>query len=96
MIVNRRTFVAKKGCLEEAAALMRAEVERTALPNTQRICIPVVAPFDLLVYEAEYENLEEYERLWTEWGASPEAAVFMEKWNALTEIGGTNEIWELV
>jgi hypothetical protein len=75
---------------------MKAEIERMNLPNTQRVLIPMVAPFDLLVYEAEYEDLSEYERLWADWAASPEAASFMEKWNALTEIGGTNELWELV
>ncbi len=96
MIANRRTFIIKRGRIEEAAALIKAEVARVDIPNAQRIYTPMIAPFGVLVYEAEYENLEEYEKSWTEWGASPEAAAFLEEWNVLTETGGTNEIWELV
>ena len=96
MIANRRTFIIKRGRLQEAAARFKAEVERVNIPNTQRIYTPEIAPFDVLVYEAEYENLEEYARLWAEWEASPEAAAFLGEWSALTETGGTNEIWTLV
>ncbi len=96
MITNRRTFIIKRGRLQEAAALIKAEAERVDLPNAQRVYVPEIAPFDVMVYEADYENLEEYEGIWAEWLASPEAAAFLEKLYAVTETGGTNEIWTLV
>ena len=96
MITNRRTFIVKRGRLQEAAALIKAEAERVDIANPQRVYVPEIAPFDVLVYEADYESLAEYEQVWAEWLASPEAAAFLEQWDAITETGGTNEIWTLV
>jgi len=94
MLVNRRTFVVKRGRLEEAVALFMAEGERIGI--TGRIYVPETGSFDTIAMEREFESLEEYERLWSEYFASPEAAQFQEKWYDLTETGGTNEIWRLV
>ena len=96
MLVNRRTFIVKRGCMEEALALLKAEKERVSHPHAGRIYTPSIGPFGVLVNEVEFESLEEYERFWAEWSASPEGAAFMEKWYDLTETGGTNEIWTLV
>ena len=79
---------------EEAIALVIAERERTG--TTLRIYGPSIGPFDVIAFEWEFENLEEYERLWAEWAATPEAAAFMEKWNEVTKPGGAHEIWTLV
>ncbi|MCK4782615.1 MAG: hypothetical protein KAV87_02610 [Desulfobacteraceae bacterium] len=93
MIVNRRTFVVKRGRFEEAVALFMAEIERT---NTvSRVYVPETGLFDTIAMEQEYESLEEYEKDLSEYFASPEAAQFLEKWYDLTETGGTNEIWRL-
>lgn len=94
MIVNRRTFVVKRGRFEEAVALFMAERERKGI--TGRIYVPETGSFDTIVMEQEYESLEEYEKDLSEYFASPEAAQFLEKWYDLTETGGTNEIWRLV
>ena len=94
MIVNRRTFVVKRGCMEEAVALLVADRER--IGGKHRIYVSNIGPFDTIAIELEGENLEEYEKGWAEWGATPEAATFLEKWHDLTESGGTNEIWTLV
>lgn len=94
MLVNRRTFVVKRGYMNEAVALQVAERERTG--TAYRIYMSSIGPFDVIALEFEGENLEEYERVWAEYFASPEAAQFLEKWYEVTETGGTNEIWELV
>ena len=94
MLVNRRTFVVKRGHMKEAVALAVAERDRTG--TASRIYISSIGPFDILAFEDEGENLEEYEKDWAEYFASPEAAQFLEKWYEVTETGGTNEIWRLV
>ena len=94
MIVNRRTFVAKRGRLEEAVALVLAEMERTN--TTPRVYVSETGLFETIAVEWELEGLAEYEKGWAEYFASPEAAPFLEKWAEITETGGTNEIWRLV
>ena len=93
MIVNRRTFVVKRGCMDAIVALSIAQREQIGRPY--RIYVPEMGPFDALAFEFEFENLQEYERVWAEWFGAPDAAEFMAKWYDLTEPGGTNEIWTL-
>jgi hypothetical protein len=95
MIANRRTFIVKPGCWDEAVALAVAETKRVSFPHPERIYTSNIGLFDRLVYEAEFENLAEYEKYWAEWFATPEADAFLKKWNDLLEAGGTNEIWTL-
>lgn len=95
MIVNRRVFVVKRGAMEDLVAMMKAEADRINLSVTFRLYTPKIAPFDRVVAEYEFESLQDYEQFWTDWSARPETAEFMEEWFKLTEIGGTNEIWNL-
>lgn len=95
MIVNRRTFRVKWGRVEEAVALMKAEGKRVGFPHALRLYTNYTGPFSTIAFEAEFENLEEYERWWAEYFASPEGAAFNGKFLALLEAGGTNEIWNL-
>ena len=97
MLVNRRTSYVKNGRMEEAVALLMAAIAQfTGYTRTSRIYTSEIGTFDVVAVEWEYANLEEYERRWAEWAATPEAATFLEKWYAVTERGGTNEIWHLV
>jgi len=94
MIVNRRTFVAKRGHIEEACELLAKERRHSGVvPGAMRIYVPEIAPFDTIVLELEFEDWEQYHRMWAEW--SPGEA-FWEKWYAVTEGGGTNAVWRLV
>jgi hypothetical protein len=43
--------------------------------------------------EWEYESLEEYNKLWTEWRALPEAAAVVARLYDLGEVGNTREFW---
>jgi subtilisin-like proprotein convertase family protein len=80
--------------MQEVVALVKAERERQN--GTWRIYVSDIGPHDTIAFEFELENLEEYERGWSEWRATPEAAAFMEKWNDLVKPGGATEIWTLV
>lgn len=96
MIVNRRTFIIKPPHMEEAAALVRAEMDRVGSLPGFRIYLSNIGPFHVLAFEAEFDNLVEYERLVGEFfeRVSPE---FWEEWHSITEAaGGANEIWTLV
>lgn len=94
MIVQRLTFRARRGRLNEAAELARAERERTG--GTHRIYLGYLGPRSDLAVEFEFEGLGEMEAFWSEWSATPESAAFMEKWDELLESYGTNEIWTVV
>jgi hypothetical protein len=83
MIVNRRTFVVKRGCMLEAVATMKELRERGN--GTFRIYTPNIAPFDIVVVEFEYGSLEEYDKEMTDWFASPEADEFLERWFEITK-----------
>ncbi len=96
MLINRRTFNVKRGHTDEVVALLKAAVEQSGNTRAFRIYTPETGSFEIVAVELEYESLEEYGRLWAEWSATPEAAVFLgEKWYDLTEGGYTNEIWWL-
>ena len=56
---------------------------------------PETGFLDSVALEWEYESLEEYERDWAEWAATPESAAIQERLYDLTEIGGTSEFWRL-
>ena len=94
VVVNRRTFNVKRGRMDEAVAAVKAESERfSSYTGPLRIYTAETGPADTLAVEWEYGSLEEYHRLWNEWGSTPGTAAYMEKWYELTEPGGTNELW---
>jgi hypothetical protein len=95
MVMNRRTFIVKRGRMQEAIALLKEEVQRSPNAQRTRIYVPEVAPFDVICAEGDFESLAEYERYWADYFAQPQTTAFLERWFELTETGGTNELWEL-
>ena len=96
VLVNRQTYNVKIGHADEVVAALKEATEQfSSYKHALRIYTPETGSFDVVAVEWEYESLEEYDRLWTEWRATPEAAAFNEKWSDLIERGGTNEIWHL-
>ncbi len=93
MVINRRTFIPKRGCGDQLLALFKAERERT---GNFRILTPIYGPFDVVVCEFETADQAELDKNWAEWGQDPLSQTFMEKFMALTENGGSNELWELL
>lgn len=93
MLVNRRTFIAKRGHIEDAAAMLVEGMKRMGTQG--RVYLPEFGPFDVIAVEGEFESLAAYEEFWASFAAQPETAEFMERWYAITESGGTNELWRL-
>ena len=96
MIVMRVTMNIKPGRMEEAAALLKAEIDRSRPSSVHRVYVPNVAPFDVLAVEGEWESVAESEKWFAEYGASPGWADFQKQFVELRASGGTNEYWELV
>jgi hypothetical protein len=97
MIVERRTFVVKRGHMDQFLALVKEFREQySSRAHAFRMYTPEIGSSDVVALEWEYESLEEYERDWTEWVATPESAAIQERVYDLTETGGTIEIWRLV
>ncbi len=70
MIVNRRTWLVKRGCMEEAIAVTEANMERITFPHASRGYASNIGPTSRVVLEAEFENLAEYEAFWAGFFAS--------------------------
>ena len=94
MLVNRRVFNVRRGRMDEVLALLKADRERTGVDY--RIYAADIGTLDQVAIEVNFENMQDYEKGWADWGSTPEAAAFMEKWLELTKTGGKNEIWTLV
>ena len=96
MIVSRVTMNMKPGRMEEAAALLKAEIDRSRPSSVHRVYVPNIAPFDVLAAEDEWESLAESEKWWAEYAAGPGFADFQNHWVELDAGGGTHEYWNLV
>jgi quinol monooxygenase YgiN len=92
MIVNRRTFIVKKGCSEKVVALLRTVTEGMNAPKTVRIYEWYISPSDQVTWEGEFENLEAYAKFSSEWMSNPKRAALLSEFNDLTVSGGTSEI----
>ncbi len=91
MLLNRRIFKIKVGCMDTAADMAKAELEALGAQGT-------VASSDfgenyVLSVDIQFENLTAYEKFWTDWFGSPRAEAFFETWNTLVERDGANELW---
>lgn len=92
-IINRRTFSAERGKLEEAVDLLRQEAKGSPYPY--RICSSYYGVFDAITLEVEFESIAQMEAAWAEINAGSGMAEFMNKWQAAAKSGGNNEVWVL-
>lgn len=94
MIVNRRTFIPKRGMQDKVVELIKKGEVYVPFKVPYRIYTPNIAPFDVIAFELEFKDVAEHERFWAGWfEKAPEN--WMMDWFAVTENGGTNEIWSL-
>jgi len=93
MFINRRTNKVKPGAMGEVVKLAKAEIERTGTKAT--VYTPYFGPYDVVVFDFEFESLDAYRKKWEEWFASPEADRYMKKFRTLVEPGGSNELWNV-
>ena len=95
MLINQRTFTVKRGHREEAVAHLVATFAKLNPPIRTRILMPNVAPLDQLIFETEHEDMASYQQDWDRITNEPWFADAINKWNTLTEAGGTNYIWSV-
>jgi hypothetical protein len=95
MIVNRRVYMVKGDRVNDALALLK-KVFAEAAPNyTVRVYVHDFGPQGTIAYEAELENLADYERFMKLAGER----ITPERWRQWCDClvpGGTNEAWRLV
>lgn len=91
-VVNRRTFIAKRGHLDEVVAMLKGE---GGDDPASRVYRSHYGPFDAVALEVEFESVAAMEQGWAEWYASPGGEQFMQRWLEITESGGSNEVWIL-
>ena len=92
MIVNRRTFIVKKGCASKVVEMLRKVTEGMSEPKVVRVYEWYISPSDEVTWEAEFESLEAYSKFSAEWMANPKRAAILKDFNDLTQSGGTSEI----
>ena len=67
MIVHRMTFYIKPGHIEEACALVLAEIKRVNWHRPIRLYTSKTGRFNTLATENDFANLAEYEQYWNDW-----------------------------
>ena len=101
MIVERWIVTAKGGRVRELTDLVLSELvaqgERGNYSRPFRAYTPQYSgqPMNMAVFEWEYEDLAERDRVWAEWMSLPTTAAFGEKWEELTEHGHVREVWNV-
>ncbi len=96
MYVNRRTYVVKKGRMDEVIARLSAGRNGVAPPRSLRIYACEVGAVDTVAFEAEFESPQEFESFFSGLPDLPELAEAQAKLSGLTVPGGVNEVWRLV
>jgi hypothetical protein len=95
MFVKRKTFVVKRGKMDEVLARFRAH-DGTRLPRAVRIYTSVVGALDTVAVEAEFESPQEFESFFSGLPDLPELEEAQAKLAGLTVPGGSSEVWRLV
>jgi hypothetical protein len=99
MLVDRRTFIVKKGHWDEAIGLLRELKQKAGevSAGAMRIYSSMIGPFDTIAYEWEIAGLDAWQHALSAYmtaNAEWEAA-WMTRWNTVTEPGGALEIWRI-
>ena len=92
MIVNRRTFIVKKGCAGKVVKLLLSVTEGMNEAPVTRVYEWYISPSDQVTWEAEFEDLEAYAQFSKNWNADPKRNAILAEFNDLTVSGGTSEI----
>ncbi len=96
MIVDRRTIHCKQGrAVDVADLLSEAIAQNTSYTGNYRIYMPDIGPYDVVVIECEYEDVQALRAAQQAWREFTDQTAFWEEWKAVTERGGHGEIWQL-
>ena len=93
MIVQRATWKAKPGHVEDLIALLKSESSKEGM--SYRVYTTLSGSHETMVVEWEFESLAAQEAFWAKRSAKPETPSFMVKWRELTENEGSTEFLTL-
>jgi hypothetical protein len=95
MLVYRVTYLVKRGSMSELQQVISTGLTAMTPPHGVRALVRSYGgPMDVLVYEFEFEDIQEHEEYWAEWFAT-RAEAFFDKVNPLVE-HVSREIWRVV
>ena len=96
MIVERMTFVAKPGRMDEMVELLKEAWGFWDQPPTYRIYRPITGPGGVLHQDIEFEDFAAREEFWADGTSKPGWPELIKKWRELIDTGGTTEFLRLV
>lgn len=94
MIIDRRTFIIKRGHTDEAIAIIQEGKKYSPFVVPAHIYLPQIGPFDMGELDLEFKDLAEYEQFWNGMMANAPQEWWL-RWENATESGGKCEIWRL-
>ena len=87
MIVNRRTFIVRKGCSAKVVDLLRTVNQEMKKPAVVRIYEWYISPSDQVTWEGEFEDLQDYAAFSKAWVDNPKRAEIEKAFADLTISG---------
>ena len=96
MLVMRYTLPVKQGRETELVELIKSmpDYGLPPAPHGERIYSGAdFSPWDVVVYEADFESLDEYQAHMKEWFSAPRSREWLDKSRELGERGGGAELW---
>ena len=96
MIVERRIYRPRPGREQATAGFVKEVWAVFGFPNACRLYLPVSGPNNVVYHELEFKDWQEREQVWADFFARPEMPDWVEKWQELTESGGSTEFSRLV
>lgn len=96
MIVERFTFSIKPGNLDEAVNWLK-EGRKNIWPffKNARIYSPYFGERDVIVADADFEDMAEHDKLWEQVNANEEFGKWIAKWDTLRARGTIHHIFTL-
>jgi hypothetical protein len=98
MIIERHIWEIKHGGLDEAIALIKAEIAASVSSDPAfkaRVMTAVFGPFNQLIMEVTFDSLSELEAFWEGWVATRGAAFAASKFDSLTTSSQSTEVWRV-
>jgi hypothetical protein len=96
MIVERRWYTVHEGREQEAIDIIKEAWQDLGFPNAHRIYRGLIGPYDVVVHELEFKDLQERQAFWADFMARPKTRALMAPWTKVRAPGGGSELWQLV
>ncbi len=93
MFIQRVTSIVRPGCMDDAVAMVKAEIEYGQADA--RVLTAVFGPFDRMIFEVRFPALADFEPFWAKWSELPTTPKFQQDWPMVSVPGGSTELWEV-